>query len=274
MTEPSETDLRAAVTNHEEFLAELCRRYSGSEWHHGDEATWYMTGVPAAHFNGADRVSDHDGLEEAVAITVRRFAGRGASFYWYVTPGAPARLREVLEHGRFIARERDLPVLVASLPAAPPPSRDDFEAIRVTDAAGLRAWEQAFYAANGLRSGTGQWVDMFQTAGFGPGSPFRFYLGLAEGQPAATALLFLGQAAGLYAVARPARLHGHGYGAAVAAVALADAAREGQTVAVTHAPVGALNSFASLGFKQVSTLSRYRWTPPDRRRRPRQPQWD
>jgi hypothetical protein len=274
MTELSEADLQAALTNHEEFLAELCRRYSGSEWHHGDEATWYMTGVPAAHFNGAVRASDLQGLEEAVAITVRRFAGRGASFYWYVPPGSPARLGEVLEHGRFIARERDLPLLVASLPAAPPSSPADFEVIRVTDAGGLRAWEQAFYAANGLRSGTGQWVDMFQTTGFGPGSPFRFYLGLAEGQPAATALLFLGQSAGLYAVARPARLRGHGYGAAVAAVALADAASEGQTVAVTHAPSVALKAFAALGFAQVSTLSRFRWTPPDRRRRPRQPQWD
>jgi hypothetical protein len=144
----------------------------------------------------------------------------------------------------------------------------------VDSPAGLREWEQAFFAANGLRSGNGQWVDMFQTVGYRAPSPFRLYVGRRGPEVVATALLFLGAAAGLYALGRGPSARGEGAGVAVAAGAMADALEEGRRVAVTHAPAGALKALGALGFEQVGVLSRYRWTPPDWRPRPRQPQWE
>jgi hypothetical protein len=115
---------------------------------------------------------------------------------------------------------------------------------------------------------------MFQTVGYRAPSPFRLYLGRRGPEVVATALLFLGAAAGVYALGRVPSARGEAAGVAVAARAMADARAEGRVVAATHASAGALKALGALGFEPVGALSRYRWTPPDWRPRPRQPQWE
>lgn len=278
LTKPSAAGiLHAARWNHEEFLAALCQRYPGAEWHRGLEATWFMTGVPAPQFNGVTRVSDRFGLEETMSITVRRFAGRRVPFFWYVDADSPPGLARVLEHGRFEARGLDLPVLAWDISEGGPPvpSTAAGLTVEVVDSpVALREWEQAFFAGNGMRAGNGQWVDMFQTVGYRGDSPFRLLLGRDAGEAVATVLLFLGTAAGLYAVARRPSARGQGWGRAVIAAAAREARAAGRAVAVTHAPEMAARVFERAGFERVATISRYRWSPPAYRPRPRQPQWD
>jgi hypothetical protein len=278
LTRPTAAEIcQAARWNHEEFLAALCQRYPGAEWHRGIEATWFMTGVPAPQFNGVTRVSDRQGLEETMSITVRRFAGRRVPFYWYVDADSPPGLVRVLEHGRFQSRGLDMPILARDISDGelPVPASATGLTIEVVDSPiALRDWEQAFFAGNGMRSGNGQWVDLFQTVGYTGDSPFRLILGRAGGEGVATVLLFLGTAAGLYAVARRPSARSRGWGRAVVAAAAREAHAAGRTIAVTHAPEMAARVFERAGFERVATISRYRWSPPAYRPRPRQPQWD
>jgi ribosomal protein S18 acetylase RimI-like enzyme len=278
LTKPTAAEiLQAARWNHEEFLAALCQRYPGAEWHRGVEATWFMTGVPAPQFNGVSRVSDRYGLEETMSITVRRFAGRQVPFFWYVDADSPPDLPRVLEHGRFQSRGLDMPVLARDISDGeiPVPASAAGLAVEVVDSPlGLRDWEQAFFAGNGMRAGNGQWVDMFQTVGYRDESPFRLILGREDGEAVATVLLFLGTAAGLYAVARKPAARSKGWGRAVIAAAVREARAAGRAIAVTHAPEMAARVFEGAGFERVATMSRYRWSPPAYRPRPRQPQWD
>jgi GNAT superfamily N-acetyltransferase len=249
------------------FLMALCRRYPGAEWHVGGEADWFMTGIPAAQFNGVTRVRDGAGIEEACAVTTRRFRGRGVPAYWYLGPGAPPRLPDVLAHGGITERDRDIAVLLAPAEAlAPdvflPPA---FEVHAVTNPRDLYRWEHAYFAHHGLR-GNGTWIDTFQTVGYAAPSPFRLYLGVRGNQVAATGMAFMepGGPAAIHAVSVARADRNTGLGRAITLTIAQRAKRAGASSLLVYAPPHGSHTLERAGFARASVLSRYRYDPPGR----------
>jgi GNAT superfamily N-acetyltransferase len=99
--------------------------------------------------------------------------------------------------------------------------------------------------------------DLLRGFGFGPGSPFRHFLGTWKGTPVATATLFFGSGvAGVYITVVP-EYRRQGIGVAMTMIPLRAARAAGYKVGVTHVPEYRLGLHRKLGFKPYCTLSTY-----------------
>lgn len=97
-------------------------------------------------------------------------------------------------------------------------------------------------------------------AGLGYDLPLRNYIGYLDGQPVATAELFLGAGvAGIYWVSTVPTARGQGIGAAITQVPLREAREMGYRIGILHSTPMGMGVYTRLGFVEYCRMSHYIW---------------
>lgn len=208
------------------------------------------TGLPTPSFNcvlALEPVAEVRGVVEAIDAFL---ISAGVPWQMITTPSVRRDLRRLIDTFE-LERRRLYPLMTLALgspPAAPP----GLEIQRVTDAAGIQAWEQAFEIGADAPAG---FIEPWM-AGLA-GSPefrderLRLFLGRVDGVPVATsARMSTGRWAGVYCVNTHARLRGRGYGTAMSWAA-ADGRSDGRTASCLQASAMGAAVYASMGYRTV-----------------------
>jgi ribosomal protein S18 acetylase RimI-like enzyme len=184
-----------------------------------------------------------------------------AAMSWWTDPGTlPTDLgRHLLAHS--LTYTRGAPGMAVDLQAlhedVPTPSALTIS--RVDDEEALRKWAYASIIGFGHpESDADIWFDVF--AGLGWDLPLRNYVGLLDGEPVATAELFLAAGvAGIYVVATVPGARRQGIGTALTLAALRDARTMGYRIGILHASPMGLGVYRRLGFREYCRMSHYAW---------------
>lgn len=223
-------------------------------------ARWH-TRLPHPWFNGVSAAQPPAPEDDAfIADTITYFGSCGVSpFTWWIAPAVPfAPWEEVLQrHGFHV--DRDTPGMALDLECLPPdrPTPPTLRIVPVDNLDQLETWTQVFIAGYELPLA---WAADFYdlAAGLGLDWPIRNYLGYLDGEPVATAALFLGAGvAGVFDVATVPRARGHGLGAALTYAPLIDAKSLGYRVGVLQSSEMGYHVYRRLGFEKVCDMDHF-----------------
>ncbi len=233
----------------------------------GARAVLYRTGVPWSWLNGvADLEVGERHLEESVGALVR-WGNRGHVPWSFWVPDEeesgplPGLL---LSYG--LDREEELAGLAIDLREArqPAPVVPGLLTQRVGSESDFRlflfAWSRAVQPATpAVPELLAQW---WVERDLKSDASLRLLLGLVDGRPAATALLFVeGSVAGIYGLAVDPQYRGQHVATAMVHIALRTAAGFGLSGAVTTVPEASSGPFRRLGFAQYDHVSRFAIDP-------------
>jgi GNAT superfamily N-acetyltransferase len=187
-------------------------------------------------------------------------------FVWLAEGARPEGLAEALAERGAVPFELDAPTMVAELGdldwGALERVPDGFTLQRLDDEAQLDAFADTFTAGLGVPAWAGaSWAAFFRA--HGPGSrPIHPYLGLLDGEPVATNMLFCGGGvASAYGVATLPEARGRGIGAAITLAPFRAAFEDGWSRAVIFATEMGAPVYRRIGFVDTgSTISRYLWS--------------
>lgn len=262
------TDDPTAAVEHnvDAFFVEFGRVPGGAVHDEGDLVR-FRSGAPIPIWNGvATARLDPTVAEDRIRHALACFASDAVPMTWHLGPGSrPTDLEARLErHG--LVRGAASVGMTMSIPAATLPAAPPELTVRVvaTDA-DLKSWIDVLSASFEIPAPvTG--ADLFRRGcahqALRPGSPFRYYVACWEGEPVASAQLFLdGESAGIYGVGTIPGHRRRGIGAAVTAALLRDAAALGHERAVLASTQMALGVYTELGFVRCCELVGYVWSP-------------
>jgi ribosomal protein S18 acetylase RimI-like enzyme len=133
----------------------------------------------------------------------------------------------------------------------------DLRIKHVTQAGTLRRWVSTMFRGFELPdSGERALFDLLIGLGFD--LPLRNYVGFLNGEPIATAELFLGAGvAGIYGVATVPTARRQGIGAALTLAPLREARAMGYRIGILHSSVMGLGVYRRLGFREYCKMSHY-----------------
>jgi GNAT superfamily N-acetyltransferase len=101
-------------------------------------------------------------------------------------------------------------------------------------------------------------LDLYNQHGFTAHPSVRYYLGLLDGKPVATSLLFLGGGvAGIYNVATLPEARKRGFGTALTVVPLLEARSLGYRFGILQSTAMGLNIYRRIGFQEYCTFRFY-----------------
>jgi ribosomal protein S18 acetylase RimI-like enzyme len=260
----SPAELPLAIDANKIAFGELLAALPGAALHDDPGLRWVETGVQLDLFNG---VFQSQVAPEALPTEVARirdhFQARGLPFQWHVGPSSSlADYARLLPAGG-IAHVEDEPGMAADLLALVEdiPHATDLTIRPVATADELAAWVGVW----GWRA-PAEVVrlvrEVYSRLPHGPDASLRFYLGSLDGEPVATAALFL--AAGVAAVENVVTLpdaRRRGIGAAITLHAVRQARAAGYRYAVLSASPMGIGIYRRLGFRECCALSTYAWQP-------------
>lgn len=228
---------------------------------------WYGCAVPHPQFNGVLQTHcDEAELAAAFAAVVRDFAAQGVPFRWWTFPDSrPANLgRWLVDHGlRF---EADLPGMAVDLTQLRPPRRSSrgFQVRLVADLEDLASMIRIYTTGFGMPAEAVEaLMEIYQSTSLRLQSPWRHYIGWLDGEPVASATVYLGAGvAGLYDVATLPAARGRGIGAQMAFVPMQEALGAGMRAGVLQATEMGRRIYERLGFETVCHFGQYRMDPP------------
>lgn len=255
--------IRAIEENGAEFLLAMGRAGGGEE--RRDAVHWSLGGSPIDYHNCVVRADLNQTSADAVLVAscevMRRHSVSGV---WHVGPGMrPADLGERLKAHGFIydgddiGMAADLHTIPASVPAPA-----GFTIREMLDESDLALWAGTLGRGFGESALEATWTgEVYRRLGFGPGTPWRHYLGSLYGVPAATATLFLGGgAAGIWFVFTIEEARRQGIGAAITLAALYDARALGYRVAALGSSPMGQSVYERIGFREYCRVRLYRWS--------------
>jgi GNAT superfamily N-acetyltransferase len=246
------------------FLLEMGRAGGGDLRDHA-EITWVAGGSPLAYHNAVVRCSaPPDRVDALVGEWRSELERRNLPGSWHVAPGMPAEVAARLAAHGFedagdepaMARDLAQPLPVIDAPAS-------LAVARVTDAGALASYGRVLAENFGEGPLEAEWVTrVLGSAGLGDDTPWRHYLGVLDGEPAATVTLYLTPpVAGVYFVCTAEGHRRRGIGAAFTAHALRDARALGCTTAVLGSSPMGYGVYRRLGFEEVFRYRIYEWRP-------------
>ena len=258
-------DVRSLYGNlidHYRFHAQL----AGSEFHREDDVVWYLSGRPVNFLNAVVSATFGPGdAARRVDEVLAPFRARAAPMRWWTDErGEPAGLNRHLER-QGLQLAWDVPAMTVSLADGllEPQAPRGIEVRRVRTPADLRTWFDAFAAGFGFdRDAARPWLDAFRELGTEERSPMRHHMAFLDGEPVASATVFLASgAAGIYHVGTRPDVRGRGVGSAVTLAPLLEARDAGLRWGVLKASHLGRGVYERLGFTERARMRQYRWTP-------------
>jgi GNAT superfamily N-acetyltransferase len=262
---PERDLIRAIESNGEEFLLGLGRA-AGAEERDDGRVRWVIGNCPIDYHNCVVRADlSPEEIDGVILESLERFRAHGVPGSWHVGPSMrPSDLGErLLAHGfdyggDDIGMAADLSALRED-PRVP----ESFMVERVLDERSLATWTNTLAAGFGEGPVEAEWVgEMYRRIGLGDDVPWRHYLGRLNGEPVATATLFLGAGvAGIYFVFTVEGARRQGIGAAVTLAALNDAREVGCRVGVLGSSEMGYPVYRRLGFREYCRIGIYEYRP-------------
>lgn len=239
-------------------------RLPGATLHDAPESTWVDAGIADATFNAVVRATfDPGGVDAGAASVLAHFRRQARPVTWHIGPTTtPSDLdHSLLAHG--MAHSEDEPGMAVELDHL----RDDVGTPRgltietVRDEQGLEEWVSVwlFPVPSDIRRIC---LGVLRQRGLGDALPWRYYVGRLDGQPVATAELFVGTgvAAVHYVVTLP-EARRRGIGAAMTLHVLREARALGYKVGVLTASPEGIGLYRRIGFQEYCLFRRYEWSP-------------
>ena len=187
--------------------------------------SWTIGNCPIDYHNAVVHADlSPEEVDAGVEASLERMRSHGVPGSWHVGPSMrPSDLGERLAARGFeyggddIGMTVDLSVLPDEMPTP-----DGFTVERVWDEEGLAAWIETLGSGFGEGPVEAEWVgQMYRRLGFDNEGPLRHYLGRLDGEPVATATLFLeAGAAGVYFVSTAEHARRRGVGTEITRAAL------------------------------------------------------
>jgi ribosomal protein S18 acetylase RimI-like enzyme len=243
---------------------EYLSRSPQAEFYDSPSLTWLLTGTPFRGMNTVIRTRlTRDNADGIIEQTAALFKSKGVtSFTWWAEPGTqPTDLGDRLLAHSFTHTEESPGMAVDLLAlnediAAP----SDLAIKRVGDARTLKQWDSTLISGFELpESSEGAFFDLYIGLGFD--LPLRNYVGFLNGEPVATAELFLGAGvAGVYGVTTVPKARGQGIGAALTLAPLREARAMGYRIGILDSSEMGLGLYRRLGFKEYCKIGHYVWT--------------
>jgi GNAT superfamily N-acetyltransferase len=244
----------------------------GAVIHREAGVTRFASNLPFALCNGVIRTARPSSeVDSGISATLGHFKERRVPLCWLVGPSSrPPDLGQRLEAHGFVHAE-DGPGMAGDLDAL-----DDRAAtpagltvVAVDDGATLRAWTGALCFGSGFPDGVRTMLDgllerhgLAATRGLSRHPTVRLHLGLLDGEPVATALIFLAEGvAGLYDVATVPHARRRGIGTALSRAGLLAARDLGYRLGVLQSSAMGERMYRRLGFARYCTLGLYFWSP-------------
>lgn len=254
---------RAIEENEAEFLLALGRAGGGEE-RRDEHIHWIIGGSPIAYHNCVVRADlAPDQADAAIVASRELLRDKGVPGSWHVGPSMrPSDLGERLRaHGFEGGSEPGMTAVLDAVPEVEPVAGLVVE--RVTTDAGLDAYESVLSLGFGEGPKEAGWVRaMYGRIGLGDDVPWRHYLGRLDGEPVATASLFLAAGvAGLYFASTAPDLRGRGIGTAITHATLLAAREMGFTTAVLGSSPMGHRMYLRLGFRDLCVVDVYEWSP-------------
>jgi GNAT superfamily N-acetyltransferase len=256
---------RAIEDNGAEFLVALGRA-GGAEERDDGRVWWTIGGSPIDYHNCVVRADlGPDAADAVIEESLRRLRSHGVPGTWHVGPSMrPADLGDRLRrHGFAYADDEIGMAMDLERLADGDPGPVDLSVVAVRDDRLLRTWTATLARGFGEGEREAAWVgSMYSAIGLGDDVPWRHYLALLDGQPVATASLFVGAGvAGIYFVFAVAEARRRGIGAAITLAGLRDARAMGLRTAVLGSSRMGYSVYRRLGFVERCRIGIYEWTP-------------
>jgi GNAT superfamily N-acetyltransferase len=254
----------AIEDNLSDQFALFARYIPQATWRDDGETKVFLTGIPSPVFNGVFQSQlDAGRLDTQIEDTMAAFRAIGAPMYWWTGPATrPSDLASHLQaHG--LQHEYDFPGMaidLLTLGDAEPLAGLAIE--RVGVARSLRTWGDVLARGFALPAFVGDaFLDAFVRTGLGGDLPWRWYLGLLEGEPVATSLLAVSAGvAGVYYVSTLPEARRRGIGTAMTLRPLLDGWELGYRAGILRSSEMGVRVYRSLGFREYCKIGRYVWS--------------
>ncbi len=230
---------------------------TGCSLHDEGDALWFETPIPIIPYNGVLRFQVETDVDQRIDRLVQHFCDRQVAFMWIVHPTAtppdlPQRLRQ-----RGLHEIEIMPGMARSLADLPemPPLPEGVTIRKMVDEHDAHEFFQFAAWRWGVpeeyRAQLGPVMAAFQ---FGtPGSQAHMWQAWRDGLPIAKAGIYLARrSVGIYAVVTRPEARRLGLASALTLIALHDARRRGQSLAVLHSTPMAESLYHSLGFRTMA----------------------
>jgi ribosomal protein S18 acetylase RimI-like enzyme len=252
--------LQAMEENIQEAWIRLGRGL-GAVVHDEPEVLWFLSGLPFHLANGIVRTHFPDG---AVEEKLKQFTAHQVPLAWLIGPSTqPADLGSCLEQHGWMLEEApgmavDLRFLDKHLSF---PSH--LTITRVSDEEKLKTWLRIMTIGSIPEEGLTLLLDVATKQGLKEDPAVHYYLGVLDGQPVATSLLYLGGGvAGIYNVATLPEVRRQGIGSALTVAPLLEARAQGYRIGTLQSSTMGVNLYTRLGFREYCTFRAYFWQEP------------
>lgn len=265
LTDLSTPALTRAITGNLLAFFDRIQRAPSAEYYADEMIARWHTRIPHPWFNGvAARQLPTEDYRPVIEETVAYFNARGVSpFTWWLSPAQPLDAWTQLLAPFGFHLDRGTPGMAVALNALPDrvAAPDRLIIAPVEDDAMLRTWTHTFMIGYELPH---SWEHAFHAlmAGLGLDWPMRNYLGFLDGEPVATATLFIGAGvAGVLNVSTVPPARGRGLGAALTLAPLLEARARGYRAGVLQSSEMGFNVYRRLGFEKLCDVAHFYCCP-------------
>lgn len=251
---------QAIADNGAEFLLGMGRAGGGEE--RGDRLRWIIGGSPIDYHNAvvAARLGARE-ADAAIAASIACMRRRLVPGSWHLGPGmTPLDLDSRLVAHGFTYAGDDIGMAADLSALRPEPVPAGLSIVRVTTPGQLADWVGTLAKGFGERPAEAGWVGTIFVR-LGLQNPcWRHYLGQLDGEPVATATLFLGAGvAGIYFVFTVPEARNRGIGGAMTLAPLLEARDLGLRIGVLGASLMGEPVYRRLGFRDYCRIGLFEW---------------
>ncbi|SRR5579883_256357 len=258
--------LISAMEANVQELAILWGRALVAEFHDEPQQQWFISGLPFELGNGVVRAAFTSAdVDAKIEEVTGHFKDRNVPAAWLLGPSSqPTDLGSHLEAAGWI-RDDEAPGMALDLLALreDDPLPPGLVIKEVSDGETLKQWIRTMTVGSGIPDGIqNMLLDLCARYGFVRVPSVGYYLGLLNGEPVATSMLFLGGGvAGIYNVATLPEARGHGIGTALTVAPLLAARAKGYRFGILQSTKMGLNVYRRLGFQEYCAFSFCFWQP-------------